>query len=110
MGRASVAKKEATNYNSAYTSLEAELQKQRDATAAWKACVAELAQGHVAISDETARMATASREALCRGASGIDSSYGGVTQAGLASTHSYTGPTFSAFEFDLNADTPLPIR
>merc|ERR1712178_36761 len=65
--RGAAAPAEVANCNAAYASLEAELSQQREAAAAWQSCVGELTQNHVTISVETARMASASREALCYG-------------------------------------------
>lgn len=72
--RSAAAKIEAGNCNAANGLLEAELQQQRDATSAWQACVCDLAQSHIAISAETAKMATASREALHCGSAGLETS------------------------------------
>jgi hypothetical protein len=55
---------ESSTCRAACERLAIELQQQRDATAAWQACAADLAQGHQAITTETARVVNASREAL----------------------------------------------
>lgn len=66
------ARDEAAARSAACRLLEAELQQQRDATLAWQACAGDLAQGHVAISAETAKAVAASHNALCRSATPLD--------------------------------------
>merc|ERR1719201_543498 len=56
-----------TTQDAAHASLEAELQQQREATLSWQACVDNLAQGHHAISAESATLVHASHRALCSG-------------------------------------------
>lgn len=64
-------KVDAHTHNAACALLEAELRQQRDATLSWQACADSLAQGHIDISAETARVVSSSRKALCSRSVGL---------------------------------------